>query len=380
MSRVQLKGMTWSHPRGIDPLIACSDEWQRLTGTEIHWDKRSLQDFESYPVEELARQYDLIIIDHPHVGQVVEEHCLLPLNEPHREEALGTISFGSVGQSFASYTYQSRQWALPIDTATQVQAYVPSRLSEPCHSFDAMLELARAGRIALPLRPPHSLMCLYTLAAHFGAPCQIDSPAFLDRQVGQKAWQILRTLYQSVGERYLAMDPIAVFEEMVLPNSKIACVPFIYGYVNYAVEGFRSERIAFADIPVLEGRDPSGSALGGTGIAVSAKSAFPKQATDFAYWVASGPVQKGLYASSNGQPAHADAWEDEAVNLPTHDFYRATRKTLEGSWVRPRYNGYMAFQNSASALINECLRLDLGSTWLIDRVNEMFAASYADAK
>ena len=63
MSRVQLKGMTWSHPRGIDPLIACSDEWQRLTGTEIHWDKRSLQDFESYPVEELARQYDLIIID-----------------------------------------------------------------------------------------------------------------------------------------------------------------------------------------------------------------------------------------------------------------------------------------------------------------------------
>lgn len=55
MSR-RLKGMTWSHPRGFDPMVACSGDWLAKTGVAIDWDKRSLQDFESFPVEELARQ------------------------------------------------------------------------------------------------------------------------------------------------------------------------------------------------------------------------------------------------------------------------------------------------------------------------------------
>ena len=80
MSSIMLKGMTWSHPRGYDPMVACSAIWQEKTGVEIDWDKRSLQDFESYPVEELARAYDLIVIDHPHVGQITAEGCLAPLD------------------------------------------------------------------------------------------------------------------------------------------------------------------------------------------------------------------------------------------------------------------------------------------------------------
>ena len=80
MSAITLKGMTWSHPRGYDPMVACSKLWQEQTGATVEWDKRSLQDFESFPVEELAREYDLIVIDHPHVGQITRENCLLPLD------------------------------------------------------------------------------------------------------------------------------------------------------------------------------------------------------------------------------------------------------------------------------------------------------------
>ena len=72
-----LKGMTWSHPRGYDPMVACSEDWLKQTGVAVEWDKRSLQDFESYPVEELARLYDLIVIDHPHVGQITAENWKL---------------------------------------------------------------------------------------------------------------------------------------------------------------------------------------------------------------------------------------------------------------------------------------------------------------
>ena len=85
MSPPRLAGMTWNHPRGYDPMVACSALWREKTGVEVAWDKRSLQDFELFPVEELARRYDLIVIDHPHVGQVTAERCLTPLDVAGRE-------------------------------------------------------------------------------------------------------------------------------------------------------------------------------------------------------------------------------------------------------------------------------------------------------
>ena len=119
-----LRGMTWDHPRGYAPLNACSTLWKQRTGIEIGWERRSLQDFESFPVEELARAYDLIVIDHPHVGQITREGCLAPFDAADLRE----IERGSTGASFASYRWQGQQWALPIDTATQVLAWRPDRL------------------------------------------------------------------------------------------------------------------------------------------------------------------------------------------------------------------------------------------------------------
>ena len=50
-----LKGMTWSDPRGDDPLIAATAQFEAANpGVSITWDKRSLQGFESTHVDELA--------------------------------------------------------------------------------------------------------------------------------------------------------------------------------------------------------------------------------------------------------------------------------------------------------------------------------------
>ena len=127
----KLKGMTWNHPRGYDPMVATSALWQAQTGVEIEWEKRSLQDFEGFPVEELARNYDLIVIDHPHVGQITAEKCLAPLDVPGREAELQAIAAASVGQSYASYNWEGRQWALPIDAAAQVMAFRADLLPHP---------------------------------------------------------------------------------------------------------------------------------------------------------------------------------------------------------------------------------------------------------
>src|SRR5690606_21319438 len=111
-------------------------------------------------------------------------------------------------------------------------------------------------------------------------------------------------------------------------------------------------RLSFANIPPLGRHGPIGSALGGTGIAVSAFTAAPEAALDYAYWVASGEVQCGLYAEAGGQPGHAAAWDDAAVNEAAGHFYRDTRATLDGAWIRSRHKGYMAFQAAASKRIN----------------------------
>lgn len=373
---IKLKGMTWSHPRGFDPMVACSAIWAAERGVEIIWEKRSLQDFESYPVEDLARAYDLIVIDHPHVGQITRENCLTPLDLPGREADLAALAAGSVGASFPSYTWQGRQWAFPIDAATQVLAFRPDLIDAPPASWAEVVALAKEGRVALSLRPPHSLMSLYTLAGNIGTPCQVTGEEIIDPATGAGVWEMLREIADLVDPACSGQDPIAVFEEMARPESRIAVAPLIYGYVNYAIPGFRPRLIRFADMPVAGANGPVGSALGGTGIAVSAFSGARDAALDFAYWIASDAVQKGVFAGSGGQPGHAGAWQDETVNAASSDFYRATRATLEGAWVRPRHDGYMAFQHAASTRITEGLAARERAGPVIADINRLFRESF----
>ncbi|TWF41188.1 extracellular solute-binding protein [Neorhizobium alkalisoli] len=377
MSKGVLKGMTWSHPRGYDPMVAASRLYEEKTGVEVTWEKRSLQDFESFPVEELARSYDLIVIDHPHVGQITKEGCLLPLDVAGREDEREALERGSVGASYPSYLWQGRQWAFPIDAATQVQAYTPDLLPRPVSTWAQVIELAREGRVLLPLRAPHSLMTFYTLSANMGNACATHGPgSLIDPTAGIRMVEMMCEIAQLIDPACFDMDPIAVFEKMAEPGSNIACAPLIYGYVNYAMPGFRERLIRFADIPVSGGLGPVGSALGGTGIAVSAFTGHADAAIDFAYWVASGALQRGAYAAAGGQPGHAAAWEDDAVNEATSNFYRDTRETLEGAWVRPRHDGCMGFQQQASDRLNEGLKNGHSADAIIADLNRLFAASF----
>ncbi|PSH68467.1 ABC transporter substrate-binding protein [Phyllobacterium brassicacearum] len=370
--------MTWSHPRGYDPMVACSKLWKEQTGVSIEWEKRSLQDFETFPVEDLAREYDLIVIDHPHVGQITAENCLAALDVAGRQIERDALVKGSVGQSYTSYRWQGRQWAFPIDTAAQVAAWRPDLLDQSPAAWDDVLVLAREGKLLLPLRPPHSLMTFYTLSANLGSPCAAAKLGdLICPEHGARTFRIMREIVSLIDPACFGMDPIAVLEQMAAANSAIAYSPLIYGYVNYAIRGFRPNVIAFADIPAAGGNGPVGSALGGTGIAVSAFSANREAAIDFAYWIASGEVQRGPYASAGGQPGHAVAWDDEMVNAGTADFYFATRTTLEGAWVRPRHNGYMAFQQAASDRLNAGFLERHEARNVVDDLNRLFRQSFS---
>lgn len=363
-----LKGMTWDHARGLDPLVAASAGWAELGGTPTAWEARSLQDFEHYPLEDLARRFDLIVIDHPHVGQIVQQGCLVPFDETAQ---LAEIAAGSVGRSYESYGFDGRQWALPIDAAAQVQAWMPDRIGAPLRNWDDIAALGREGRLACPLRAPHALMTLFTLCGQLGGSPDSTGDRLLDPEIAEEAYARLLALAALVGDEARAQDPIAVFEAMAAPDSRLAASPFIYGYASYARDGFRAKRIAFADLAPLGPSGVAGSALGGTGIAVSALGTNIAEAKRFASWVASGAVQAGLYAAAGGQPGHDHAWRDAEVNAASHDFYAATRATLEAAWLRPRHHGYMAYQVEASALLDDAISLRAPAAATVAALNEL---------
>jgi multiple sugar transport system substrate-binding protein len=222
---------------------------------------------------------------------------------------------------------------------------------------------------------PHSLMTFFSIAGALGTPAATGDGPFIDLAAGIAVIERIKALVAHIEPSNFAMDPIAASEAMARKDALVALMPYGYGYVSYALDGFRPHRLAMTNLP-SHGRGPVGSALGGTGIAVSAFSRAPEAARDYAYWVASAAVQAGLYAQSGGQPGHAAAWESDAVNGPTGDFYRNTRHTLDGAWVRPRHNGYMAFQHAASMRLNEGLLSTESPGALVRALDALYRASF----
>jgi len=374
-AEIQLKGMTWSDPRGYDPMIAASAAFsERHPEVVFTWDKRSLQGFETTPVDVLAAEYDLMIIDHPHVGAVASEGCLLPLDEWVSQSALTALANETVGKSFISYTLEGHQWAFPVDAATQVQAH-RSDLGRRAKSWADIIQAAQQGAVVLPMRPPHSLMCVCTLAANIGHPCGSDRTRLLPDNVAMTVFKALKAVTDQIDPACFKMDPMAALDQLAGSDS-VRIAPLTYMYKGYSDLGYRTNRITFSDMPVLGPSGPVGSALGGTGIAVSSQTAHPGLCAKFACWLAGAECQSTLYASSNGQPGNAVAWANKKVNEPVLDAYWNTRLTHEAAWLRPRHKGYMAFQETGSEIVNAALTGTLELSAAISALNCEFAASF----
>jgi multiple sugar transport system substrate-binding protein len=375
---ITLKGMTWSDPRGYDPVVAAAAAFARQhPGVRILWDKRSLQGFESTPVKELAAGYDLMVIDHPHLGAVVADDCLMPIDRHADVESLLRLEGETVGKSFASYRLGGHQWALPIDAATQVQAIRPDLQPAPLQRWDQVMQAAREGAVLWPLRPPHVLMGFFTLSANLGDPCAVTKGPLVSRRTGLAALAALQALADLVDPACRSMDPIAALDTLS-DSSRHRIIPLTYLYAPYARADYRSHRIAFHDIPAIGPNGPIGSALGGTGIAISARSAQPELCTRFALWLASAEVQRGLYAANNGQPGNARAWSDGAVNGRAGNAYANTRLTHEAAWLRPRHKGYMAFQEAGSHIVLDAITGRTPHAFALDALDQHFIESFLE--
>jgi multiple sugar transport system substrate-binding protein len=367
--------MTWDHVRGYDPMIATAERFAELhDGVRINWEKRSLQAFADRPLEAMASDYDLMVIDHPHVGSAARSGLLAPFNSPGLAGALAVLADQSCGQSYASYDYEGKQWALPLDAAAPVAVYRPDLLREVPATWNHVIQLAEQSQVIWPLLPINSLMSFFSMLANAGEPFGVSGRGVADA-TGRRILRDMLAVAKHLPEECFLMDPIWACEWLACRSSH-SYIPYAYGYSNYSRNGFRPHLVRVADVPELGVDGPAGSAIGGTGIAVSAAGQHKNIALEYALWIASAECQKDTYFLSGGQPANRLAWEDGNCNAISNDFFQDTIRTLETSWLRPRHDGYMHFQDVAGEIVHACLTRTVAVPTTIDALNQAYERSF----
>jgi multiple sugar transport system substrate-binding protein len=379
-----LTGISWDHPRGFNPMVATAQEYCRQhPDLRIEWAKRSLHDFGAAPVDELAAKYDLVVLDHPWAGFMAETRCYLAMDELLPAGVLAELAAHSAGPSHRSYEYDGHQWALAIDAATPAASYRPDLLerlgAEVPRRWSEVIELgkvaARAGmRIAAPLGPVDAITVFLTLADNLGGHPFADTSRVVARECGHAVIHAMQQLVAQCTPDVFGLTPITLMDRMSGGDEIVYC-PLGYGYSNYSRDGFRRLLCLYADMPSLASEQPKGSHIGGTGLAISSRCKHPREAAHYAAWVAGGPCQRTTYFASGGQPAHTDAWDDPAVNEVAHGFFRNTRRTIDLSYLRPRYNGYIPVQYDGGQLIHQFLKTGSDVNALLADLDRLYQQS-----
>jgi len=377
---INLKGMTWDHARGYDPMIATSEEYvKKNSNVNITWDKRPLQAFADRPIELMAYDYDLIVIDHPHVGEASSKGLLFDISSVERyKKKLSNLSEKSVGLSHPSYIFDNKQYALAIDAATPVAAFRPDLLNEIPKNIEDVIKLAEKNKVIWPLNPVFCITYFNSIAANWGYPINEPVGKFIEKKIGIEILKLMKRLSDLLPKEYLSIDPIQSLDQMASTDEKIYS-PMIYGYVNYSRKGFRKHLIKFDDMPSFDNKSNNnckGSQIGGTGLAISSFSKDIDIALDYAFWIASGECQSSLFYFSGGQPGHLDAWINKSINDDSLNFFSSTLKTMQKGWLRPRYNGYMYFQDVGGTIINDFLNGHDKEEVVIEKLIKEFEKSF----
>lgn len=159
-------------------------------------------------------------------------------------------------------------------------------------------------------------------------------------------------------------------------TDQVAYCRLAFGYSNYARPGYRSRLLSFGAIPSA-GRGPVGATLGGAGLAISARWPHREVALEYAPWVAGSDCQRTLYVQSGGQPAAHSAWTNDAANALANGYFRSTLPVLEQAWLRPRFAGFVGYQNLAAEIIGDCLSARRTSDETLEELDRLLRLAVA---
>jgi len=380
---IELRGSTWDHPRGWGGVRAAAEAFsEERPDIRVTWEVRSLQAFADHSIEELSSTYDLIVLDHPSIGVAVEAGALVPLDEHLDGTFMEEQAASGVGRSHESYTWEGHQWALAIDAAAQVAAFRPDLLRraqvELPRTWGEVITASEALRghgltIAIPSIPVDAVCAFLGTCGSVGEAPFASPDRVVGRDTGRGALQVLRDVVVRSHPASMSWNPPTVLEQMANAD-EIAYVPLAFGYANFARQGFARHPLGFAAGPAGASGVPSGT-LGGAGLAVSASSVHVEEACAFAAFTASPDVQRTAYVDGGGQPGHRSAWTDPTVNASAGGFFEDTLDALDAAYLRPRYGGFLVFQEEAGDIVHRHLRDGGDADAVLDALDASYRAS-----
>jgi multiple sugar transport system substrate-binding protein len=378
-----LRGIAWNHTRGFLPMVATAQRFEELhPEISIRWEKRSLRAFGDAALAELAANYDLIVMDHPHTALAATQNLLLPFDDWLPAEFIAEQAANSVGASHASYCYANKQWALAIDAAAPITTCRTDLLEKHGlvlpRTWDDVLALARRGHVSVSAFPVDVLMYTYMFCDALGVTPFTRADCLAPDDVLAAAIAELHRLVSLCDPQCLERNPIRTAEWMTATDDpRAAYCPLAFGYSNYSRPGYARHALKAQGL-VMFGNRRLRATLGGAGLAVSSRTKHPRACMDYSQYCASPGVQKGIYFQSGGQPGHRAAWTDDTVNEASLDFFRDTLETLDEALLRGKFPGYMRFQDEASPIVHQCVSGATRSDVAARDLNHLYRECYSD--
>jgi multiple sugar transport system substrate-binding protein len=383
---IRLDGITWDHPRGLGGVRATADAFQAVRpDVTADWATRSLQAFADEPVERLVKRFDLIVLDHPSIGEAVARGCLLPLDDHVERAFIEEQEAGSVGASAESYRWNGHVWAFAIDAAAQVAAYRPDLLErcggalpEAWEDVEPLAERARSigSTIAFPSIAVDAVLAFLAVCCALGEEPCTNRGRVVSRDVAETALMHLGRVVAASHPESISWNPPRMLERMSTTD-EVVYAPLAFGYSNYARPGFRPHVVRAAPGPSGPDGTPRGT-LGGAGLAVSALRPNVEAAVSYASFTADPTTQRTIYVEAGGQPGHRSAWTDASVNASSSRFFADTLAALDAAYLRPRYDGFLGFQEAGGDLIHAWLRDGGDARRVLDDLDAAYRASLPD--
>jgi multiple sugar transport system substrate-binding protein len=96
----------------------------------------------------------------------------------------------------------------------------------------------------------------------------------------------------------------------------------------------------------------------------------------FAKEITSAKCQSTFYVEHGGQPGHKAGWVSEKANSLCNNFFKNILPEMENGYIRPRYNGYLFFQDHAGKPLQQYLMGNLKAGEVLREMNELYKKSY----
>jgi len=143
--------------------------------------------------------------------------------------------------------------------------------------------------------------------------------------------------------------------ELLSEGDTAAYCPFAYGYSNYSRAGYARNVLRTGGLISVDCGGVCRSTLGGAGLAISQACQHKQLAAQYLCYVAGEHCQTTLYFDSGGQPGYRAAWTNQETNRRSNNFFENTLSTLQDAYLRPRFAGYLDFQDKAGLIVHKYL-------------------------